>query len=104
MSAPKKAPKKTAVKRAGRVIAQRKPVQKPNYLSTITDEDEAQALIERKGFYEDQSLIRKDCVIQDVDFIEGKLANVRILVHEGGSWSTEPLLVHGDEFERITLV
>jgi hypothetical protein len=104
MSAPKKAPKKTAVKRAGRVIAQRKPVQKQNYLSTITDEDEALNLIERKGFYEDESLIRKDCVIQDVMFIDGKLANVSILLHEGGAWSTEPLLVHSDQFERITLV
>jgi hypothetical protein len=105
MAAPKKAAKKAPVKREGnKVFVPRNPQPKQNYLATITDEDEAQALIERKCFYEDKSLIRKDCVIQDIDFIDGKLANVRILLHEGGAWATEPLLVHSDQFERITLV
>lgn len=80
------------------------PEAKPNYLSTINDEDEALNLIERKGFYTDESLIRKDCAIQDVMFIDGKIANVRILLHEAGAWSTEPLKVDSSNFERITLV
>lgn len=105
MSAPKKNAKNAPVKREGnKVFVPRKPQPKPDILSIIKDEDEALALVERKGFYEDESLMRKDCVISAVDFIEDKIQNVRLLLHENGAWATEPIVVDRENFARITLV
>ena len=108
MSAKKQSPKKTPATQpktqAAKSAAKPKPEPKPNYLTTITDEDEALSLAERKGFYTDESLMRKDCVVQGVDFVDGKLQNVRILVYDCGDWSKDPIVVNSDKFDSITLV